>query len=274
MKKKITIDDIVFNKKNIVLICGKKKITISNDIYLSNYFYPGKEIDEDDFYNLIIQSNYNKAKSYIEKQLSIHRYTYKQALDKLMNKYSLDFKHASIILLPYVESHIIDDKEYAIDYAESKIDTGYGKHYIDSQLLNKGIDKKILESEEYLDLFSYEISLQELIARFDKAKERLTIQKRKESIFSLLVRRGFSLDVVKSEIDIFYSHLSPDKLKEDEKKKQLLLKDNAFKCYNLINKRNVPVEKKKQLFIQRLISKGFSYQEILKEIEREGYFND
>ena len=274
MKKKITIDDIVFNKKNIVLICGKKKITISNDIYLSNYFYPGKEIDEDDFYNLIIQSNYNKAKSYIEKQLSIHRYTYKQALDKLMNKYSLDFKHASIILLPYVESHIIDDKEYAIDYAESKIDIGYGKHYIDSQLLNKGIDKKILENEEYLELFSYEISLQKLIARFDKAKERLTIQKRKESIFSLLVRRGFSLDVVKSEIDIFYSHLSPDKLKEDEKKKQLLLKDNAFKCYNLINKRNVPVEKKKQLFIQRLISKGFSYQEILKEIEREGYFND
>lgn len=262
MKKKYIVEDVCQKKTGVLLSVQGKEYFLSIDDYLEGLFYPGKEISEEDMESLKKNSRLKKAKDYLLRLLSERRYTQFELRTKLEKKYSLSQAETQEILSPYIENHLIDDDAYMRDYLETKIEQGYGRNYLLAQLQKKGISQERLASipKEFPNqdeiLFS-------LVEKMNRAKSSITLEKKKESIFSALLRRGFSSSKAKKAIEDFYSSLNEEEIKEEKKKRTVLLKKEADKCYNsLCAKKDVTTAKKKDTFIRKLLQKGFHYDEI------------
>jgi len=85
------------------------------------------------------------------------------------------------------KNSLIDDKRFALKYAEEKFSHGFGKKVISFQLRRLGIEPSLIEEaiaqvEEKIDTQKI---LKELIARLKKKKT-------KEKIFRYLFEHGFS----------------------------------------------------------------------------------
>lgn len=272
-----TITDVIAQKKGILLFLGKEKLLVSEEAYLDGYFYPGKEIREDEYQKLKKDSRNRKAEEYVKNLLSRYRYTYHDIYKKVEDHFSLPEKEIKEVLSPYVRSGLIDDEAYAVDYAESKAEKGYGPLYIENELKKKGIRKEIRESQEVREKenLAYE-NLPFLIENENKKKSSSPIGKRKESILAFLIRRGFSVSESRKAIDSFYSSQDAYSQQEEQKKEAQLLKREATKCYNsLSRKENMDARSKRDHLIKSLLRKGFRYEDIESEISGEEYlFHD
>ena len=271
--KEYVIEDIKRKKNGVVILLSDEEILISQDAYVSSYLYPGKVIQEEERQQLLRSKNDKAVQDYISKLLSSHRYTYQTIKEKLQNRYGISDHKVLVLLTPYIENKIIDDHSYCLDYIEAKVQAGYGRSYIQQQLQKKGILKKDYECKEALALYEDTSSITPLIEKLNQSHRNKTIQKRKESIYQSLIRRGFSSSLVQKEIESFYASQKEEEKEADERNRALLLKKEYQKCYNSLSRKSVPEEKKKNLLIQKLLNKGFRYEEILKEIT-EGDYHD
>lgn len=270
------ITDLTVKGKEVIITIGKESIPVSYDAYLSNYYYPGKKLTVEEISKLKAEKKTIKATAYLSYLLSIGRYTEKQLKDRLKKKYQLSPYEIEKLIYPYKEAQVIDDLTYSQDYAESQIRTGHGKTAILANLRKRGIGPTILSSEDFLSVFeSTSFNLEELIKRADKAKRNQTIEKRKQSIFSFLIRRGYSSSESLKAIDAFYQGRSDEEKEQEENNRSSLLKQEAEKCYNSYAKRYPDKMKQKQRFFARLLEKGFSSSEIQGWLESSGNtFND
>jgi SOS response regulatory protein OraA/RecX len=270
------IKDIEMKKKGILLLVDEEEFFLSPDSYSDAYYYPGKELTKEEYQDLKRASRDKKAKDYLVKLVSSRRYTHKELYDKIENKYHLGYKENELLLLPYVQAHIIDDKAYALDYCESKIAQGYGKRYLLEKLKAKGIKDSILQDKELEELFVISLDqIEPLINKANKSKKNKTIEERKTSIMQLLIRRGYTSSQAKGAIDHFYSSLSQEEKKEEERNRVNLLKKEADKCYNFLVRQNrYDARKKKDAFIKKLLAKGFHYDEIMTILTEDYPFYD
>ncbi len=262
MKKKYIVEEVCQKKTGVLLSIQGKEYFLNFDDYLEGLFYPGKELSLEEMESLRKNSRQKKAKDYLLLLLSQRRYTQAELEAKLEKKYFLTKKEAMELLSPYIESHLIDDEAYMKDYLEAKIEQGYGTDYILSQLRKKGISENLLSSIPKENPDQEEI-LFSLVEKMNRSKSSMILEKKKESIFSTLLRRGFSSAQAKKAIEAFYSSLDEEAKEEERKKRKVLLKREAEKCYNsLCAKKDNTQAKKKDAFIRKLLQKGFHYDEI------------
>lgn len=276
MKSSHTIKDIQTRKKGILLVVDEEEFFLSPDSYSDHFYYPGKQLSKEEYQDLKRESRDKKAKDYLLKLITSRRYTHQELYNKLENKYHLGYKENELLLLPYIQSQIIDDKAYALDYAESKIEQGYGKKYILEHLKVKGIKEDILKDPELEEIFLLSLDqIDKLISKADKSKKNKTIEERKTSILQFLLRRGYSSSIAKKEIEHFYSSLSPEEKTQEARNRVNLLKKEADKCYNFLVRHNqLDARKKKDTMIRKLLSKGFHYEEIMTILTEDYEFYD
>lgn len=271
MKKNKTIQEIKTSKTGVSIIVGEESFLLSFDQYSNGFYYPNKNLSDEEFQQLKYDSKTKKANDYLRYLLSISRYTKKELMTKIKTKYHLSNSECLSLLNPYIETAIIDDKAYAKDYIEAKLEQHYGRQFILSHLKEKGISDEILRSEACADLFDDSLdSLLYLIEKTDRAKKEKTIDERKISILQLLLRRGFSSSQAKKAIDFFYDNLDDETKEKERENRARLLKKQARKWYNLLVRKTSDPNKKKDALIRKLLSHGFHYDEIEKELQ-EGY---
>lgn len=269
---KYTILEVEEEKSGVSLSFGKEKLLISFSSYASGYYYPGKELEEKEYQTLKEQSSLKKAEDYLSSLLKRNRYTVNGAKEKLEKRFSLPEKEISLLIKPYQEAGILDDLSYAVDFASSKAEMGYGKRYIEAELKKRKIDPKVLKNEDVLEQYNKSLEvLPLLIDKKNNTLKNLPLTKRKENLYAFLLRRGFEESLVKKEIHDYYQNLTPEEKEEESRNKALLLKKEAAKCYNALAYRNeMDGEKKKKLFFSRLMRKGFTYHEIDAWMNQEG----
>lgn len=264
MKNKIS--KVVAKKNGVEITIDEEKYFLNIDDYLNDYYYPGKELSQEEILILEKKSQNKKAKDYLLYLISYKRYTKKELEMRLKKKYNLKKEDLDQLILPLIENEIIQDKQYAIDYCESKIELGYGKNKIYDDLKRKGISKEILF--ELNPLFENERDvLPSLIEKMDHSKSSLTIEKRKEAITVSLIRRGYDIDTTRRYIEKYYSFFDEEKKMKEEEQRSVLLKKEAAKCYNSLSHKNWPNEKIKDSFIKKMMTKGFRYDEVQKIIK-------
>ena len=132
-------------KDKAVLTFEERVIKIDLDTYLNGYYYPGKELDEEEFHYLLESEKLTSAKRYLMTLLSSRPYTEKMIREKLSLKHHLSKEEIETLLSPYLEAKIIDDENYAYSYTEELIEKGYGRKTILSKLSERGIKEEILE---------------------------------------------------------------------------------------------------------------------------------
>ena len=272
-----TIDDVVFEKGKVVICIDSKRYTISQESYLSGYFYPGKVLSSEEMKTLTESSRLVKANDYLHRLLSQGRYTEKMAATKLRTHFpNLRQSEIHTLLKPYLDSHVIDDKSYVVDFIQAKQEQGYGKAYLVQSMKQFGVPQKILDSSDVQALLNTEDSndpmLLSLIGRLDRHYAGQPLEKRKAAIQAGLSRRGYSLAVIQEAIRSHFDGYSKDQWEEDRIRQDKSLKDEMTKCYNSLKSRPVDDSKKRQLLIDRLLRKGYSYAAISTLLTKERYF--
>ncbi len=270
------IQDISLEKGSVHLVVDEKEIVISADSYLSDYFYPGKALDKKQFANLLRMEKETKSRKYLLYLLSHGRYTTYEIKKRLKEKYGIGEKESMEMIKPYIESGVLSDREYTIDYLEMKTEQGYGKLYLIADLKKKGIPEQLLEDEVIL---SHMEAKDEVIFSFlrkeDKKRKTLSSKKRKEVLSQCLYRRGFTSSQSHALIEAYFSSLSEEEREKQEENSKMLLKKEVLKCYNSFIRKYPDAKKRKQAFFQRFLRQGYDYSEVEELIQQEGLdFND
>lgn len=272
----IVLLDVSIKEKEVLLTFETEELLLSLDDYLDDYFYPGKAISKKEYSLLKEKSRQKKARLYLSSLLSQRRYTIKQVKDKL-HTYSKSLKEKDIqdLLKPYIESGILDDKSYALDYIQSKKEAGYGKQYLLSELNKRGIPTSLLKDMEIEELLEEKDSADTLFLLLDKMEKQHrneTVEKRKQSLYALLLRRGFSYQEASDAVNDYYASLSEEEIENISQNRAKLLIEKAKQCYNALESRNLDERKKKDLFYQKMVRLGFHYDEIKTICEKERYY--
>lgn len=247
-------------KKGVEIVLEKKTFLVSSSFYSDNFFYPGKTLSKEELEKLNEENRLYKAETYLALLLSSHRLTVQGTKEKL-ERFHLEEKEKERLLEPYLQSHVLDDLSYCLDYIEDRKRLHYGKMAILASLKKKGIKEDILKSPEVQSLFQEEeidsIFLKRL---FLKDKDKPLLEKKKK-ILDTLQRRGYSREKALQAIDKYLGENPIDE--EDEKEKRLArLRVLAQRCYNQLQLSKREPKEKERLYRERLLRKGFRLEEI------------
>lgn len=144
------ITGIEERKKSLtaLYIDGEYAVSVDTMTFLSTGKKVGSEITDEELYDLIETSKYNRAK---EKALYLIEYrsrTKRELYDKLIVLFGESATKRAIERLE--ELGLLNDEKYAREYAEVLLDKkGFSRQRAEFELMKKGIDKDVIE--EILD---------------------------------------------------------------------------------------------------------------------------
>ena len=267
-----TVQNVEASKDGVHILFSDRELVLDTSSYTDLFLYPGKELDEEEFHHVVSLSERRSAIHYVSKLLCNRRYTYKQLFDKVRMKFQLKEEDIHEILFPYTQSGILDDEKYALDYIQLGLEEGYYFPYLKQKLIEKGIHRELLSAldESRFDV-DQEESILNRISLLDKRKKQFPLRKRKADIMSLFLERGFDSSLCRELIENFYSSKGEDEKEKDRENELMLLKKRVKECYNSLRNRGLSSHDLREKMIQRLVSKGFAYDSVVKEMDKEGF---
>ena len=206
------IDEIrVISGQSIVLIINDVRYRLAVEAWAEKKFKKGEELTETDFDFIVNESLKWLAKDYILRQLGISQKS-KVVLKsktkiKILNwlkENKIDFETdrleelIDIELNKLEENKIIDDNQYVISFINKS--KRKSNRQIEYELKNKGICGDVVRQALAERENGEEEVIRNLISKKLKNNNKLSFEERGKLIASL-IRRGFSIDKVKSLID-------------------------------------------------------------------------
>lgn len=182
----------------VVYLDNSEKLFLSYEVLLKNGLRKGSQISEDRFDFLILQNKKyhirQKAISYLTRRIHSKR---ELEIKLRQKKYEIDLINE--VLNDLVEKRIVDDENFALHFADEKINRKkWGIMKVKSELIKKGISSELINST--LKSYSSNESQNETAASHAEkklkilAKRETDPKKIKQKLLSYLVSRGFSYD--------------------------------------------------------------------------------
>jgi regulatory protein len=228
-----TLTPITFTENQIV----NYRIVKGNSFYKKDWDEIIKSLDEGVIFDKVV------------KYIDYKPRTEKEVFDFLDNL-NIDDVKISNIIQKLKEINYINDDRYAKNFIEQEIRNQKGPNAIKHVLYSKGIETKVIENylcnynnELYFDN-AYDMGLKTL-----KTCIGLPLQKQKESVYSRLYRMGYDSLVINKVLSLLeYTEVDLIKLKKE---------------FNKIKEK----ENNQNKIIQKLLTKGYEYTDIIKVIE-------
>lgn len=182
-------------KKSLVqlYIDGEEAVQIDKEVFMLSSFDIGSEIDDEELYELMKTSDYQRAKERALYYLERKNYSKKDLTSKIMQFYSKET--ATEVTKKMEDLGFINDENYAQMYARDLFNLKkYGKQRVKTELYRKGIDKEIIA--QILD--EEEVESGDNIATFLSRKYALwqEDEKVKRRAVNALQRRGYSFSEI------------------------------------------------------------------------------
>jgi len=197
----------------------------------------------------------------VEEKTLLYRYTINLTNKKLFSKAELKvklnekFKDSSNLIdeiIAELESYkLIDDSYYASTYKEYLDSIYYGKYYIINFLNKKQIDKEIIGNL----IFDTEKEEEKALEYFNQIKNLYVSKnftKQKRSLYSTMLNRGFSIDVILSVLNNLYV---------DKNVEFKSLKNDYDKFVNK-NRNKYNEDELETRVINFLVTKGYLFEDI------------
>ena len=202
----MTVLSVTKDKKHLTKICFDdiEDIFIDNDICVDFGICEGLNLTLEQIEEIKFESEYQRAKSRALWYLDRMDYTEKKLFEKLVMA-GFDKKASAKVLSNLTEFGIVDDRRFAIRYAERLMESNISKRQALGKLYQKGVPydlaKEVLEDQK-VDASE---QLAELISK--KYANKLLAENGTQKVFAALVRRGFSYSDVKSALNKFNEEL-------------------------------------------------------------------
>lgn len=183
---------------------------------------------------------YRKALSFINYQARTEH-----EIREYLKNHEITQDAIEIIVKRLKKANFIDDKRFAFTYVDNYLRNFKGPLYIKYRLQEKGVDGKIIS--QVIEGISEAVQKELILTVIEKEKGRFEsypIKRQKDLIMQKLLRDGFSGDIIiKCVSQVKWQSKHHDRLKNDYLK--------------MIQK-----EQNQQKVIQKLMAKGYTYQEI------------
>lgn len=201
------ITKLVINKKNTnlvdIYIEDEYFATLNNTDVFNLKLIKGKDISFEDIREIKYKENYQICLSKAINYISYKPRTKKEVERKLKQDNFDDYVIENVIN-KLKEYNYIDDKKYIESFINNKLSSKpIGKYRIKQELIDKGIDRVIIEEK----ISEYEIddlhNIIMLIKKKIKDKNQINEIKYKRRLINFLLRRGFDLSSINKGIDLF-----------------------------------------------------------------------
>lgn len=275
------IRDIQFGKDGVHVLLGKEEKVLDSGSYAEMYLYPGKELSDEEYRRLCEFDTWRKAIRYVTALLCSRRYTYHQAYRKVKEKFRLPDDSVRKLLDPYVLDGMLDDRIYVRDYIEEMVSNGFWFSFCIKKLKMKGIDEKtiseVIESLKEDDRYDEEVQkekIYDLIHNAERKCRNVPFRKRKQEILKTVIQRGFDPTLSAEMVNGYFDGLSKEERLRYEENDQALLKNKLKECYNSLRNKELSPKERKAKILQKMLSKGFSYDDVVEEMNKEGTDDD
>ena len=241
------ITNIELCKKNKersnIFIDNEFAFAVSNEIIYKFHLKIKCNIDMELMTEIIKEDNYIKGKEtalkYIERSYKTESEVRKKLLDKEYEEETIER------IIEFLSNYnFINDNEYVERYLREKLKT-YGYKYVYNKLIQKGIDRNIIErvyensNKEEEETGAYELARNKYKSLI---KNEETYLKAYRKLYDFLMRKGYSSNLVKSIVESvcnkedFLTDENDNKMKDMAKKKYLKVKDKNKTMTYLISK--------------------------------------
>ena len=244
-------------KKSLYLIhIDDEIVSLNETFFLDEHLYVSKAMKDEDIKRLKHLSDLSLPYDYACYLLSRNSYSAFTLKEKVKAKYP-SFKDWNELISILKSSLLIDDKEYALNYKESKEAALIGPNKIRNDLLYiKRIDSDIVSS---LTFAPEEEMIKELLPTLEKRYSSCSNKAKQRKIEAALINRGFS-----KELSQRYSK----SVKKDEEEERVLLKKDYDKAKRIHSKKYAGYELKRRI-IRSLLYKGYKMNDIEELFENE-----
>lgn len=173
---------------------GEAAVKVDTETLLQAGWKPGMEIDDEDLHQLLQESEARRAKEKALYLLEYRSHSRKELEDKISRTTSREAAEAAVDKME--ELGLINDEAYARQLAEYLLEKkGYGTRRARQELLQKGIDRELIE--ELLEELAPdpEEKLREIVAR--KYQNQLGDEKGYRRTAAALQRLGYGWEDIK-----------------------------------------------------------------------------
>lgn len=192
--------DIEFDKKKelfLVYFEDDSKFFVNYNIFEKYKISKDMEFTEEEISKIKYFSDLERAKIKAIKYVLGKFKTKMEVVKKLNNEFQKDIIDDVLYFLE--ENGYVDDRNYTKLFIEDKQNlNGYGKNKIKSLLIQKGIERKIID--EFIFDFDEEIDFKNAKDMGEKKLNLLRNEtdefKKKQKIINYLAYRGFSFDII------------------------------------------------------------------------------
>ena len=175
-------------------IDGEFVMNLDSRTLIENRFDVGREIDDDDLYEIIKLSNERRAKEKALWMISYRDHSKKELKDKISRTCDEDSAQKAVERME--ELGLVNDENYARRYAQQLLFTKHmSKNGAFQSLVQKGIDKEL--ASRILDEITVD-SREHIRAVIDKKYKNINDEKIKRRASAALQRLGYRWDEIRS----------------------------------------------------------------------------
>lgn len=184
-------------KKHLTLIVldNGDEVLLDNDICLNYSLKKNKVISEERLCELKYESEYERAKNRALWYLDRSDRTEKTMYEKLVTA-GFDKKASAAVIARLVEVGLIDDRRFALRFAEKCAESNISKREALNKMLQKGVPYDIAKEM----LSDTEVDEEEQIKNIIEKKylRKLEAENGAEKVFAALARKGFGFSAIRS----------------------------------------------------------------------------
>ena len=187
-------------RKFKVTLSDGRTVYVDSETVIKYHLAPSKEYADEEFEEILSDSEYNDAKNRAFNILEYRAHTSKELFDKLCQK--TDEDTANAVVEKMRDIGLVDDKALLKDKLENLLKVKkYGTIRVINELSLKGFDRdEIKETIEEMEYDEYS-TLCEIIEKRYLEELSEGDMKTRQKIVAALMRRGFGYDDVKSAIN-------------------------------------------------------------------------
>jgi len=247
----------------VVLSFGTFKLKILSETYSEFRFYIGQEYKKEYLKQVLFVDDKNKIIRYFCAKASKTTYCEKEAKSKLARKFPSMDKDAIEAAIAYlINTKLINDNNYVIQYLDYFNSAYYGKYYIINFFSNKGISKDLIDNIP----FDEDKEKEKAINYFGLIKNKFVSKnyaKQKRNIYDSLLKHGFGTDIATELIS---------SLQIDEKLERKKLAADYIRAKNKYSNKKQKDNVQTNKIVSYLVSAGYNYEDIndIIEVDKRG----
>lgn len=190
-------------ERTSVYINGKYSFSVDKETLLRLNLFEQTEIPASFLDTLSYEAEKKKARDYVFHLLSYRMRSKKELEDSLRRRaYSLAI--IKDIMSELETLNLIDDKKFAEAFAQDRLNFALkGKRIIFAELLKRGLDNQTIKTTlAEIDESKEETACLKLIRKFSGRYKNLSEYEKKQKLYGLLTRHGFSYSIIKKALKI------------------------------------------------------------------------